>query len=353
MPPRTKRRQICLLSRSLYRVRLFDLTSVPVRERRSVLRNHLLAWSPFDQNEYRVVLRGTQALAFCWDTEVVDECFRNAGAESRPCLPEGLFRPAMAEDGLRLVRCIEGYELQVWVDGLMQASRWWPQSPDSSAQLDFLRTLDRQQILNTKVQLEVSKLQWQARPWADTLTSDALTSNWSRLEQLATGVTLVGLATLTGAQASQLYAAFTEHRAIALDLQKTKLAITPVLSARDRAIGQARELDTLARELTALQPIEVMQHMTALLPAKGVVLKDFELNGNKLKLGLDLNSEIQRSVLVKDLQSSGWFTAVSEVRETAGRNWVSFEMTVSAIVPPAIERSPSAAANREQAGGKP
>jgi hypothetical protein len=236
---------------------------------------------------------------------------------------------------------------------MMEASRWWTHEPTHSEQVDFLRTLGNRNAKSVLEHVPNPDLPWRMKQWAETLTIDALASNWSRLEQLTMGVAVVGLAALTGAQARQMFTAYDENKTITKNLEKAKLSVAPILSARDRALSEAGELDKLARQLTAAQPIEVMQHLTALLPAKGVVIKELELNGSRLKLGVELAPDIQRSALVKDLQADGWFVSVAEVRETTARNWVNFEMTLTSTLPPPAIGKSAIAANRENGGGKP
>jgi hypothetical protein len=50
---------------------------------------------------------------------------------------------------------------------------------------------------------------------------------------------------------------------------------------------------------------------------------------------------VQRSAIVKDLQSGGWFTGVAELREASGRAWVSFEMRLKGLNPPLTEPKPA------------
>lgn len=348
MPERPRRGQCLLLSRALYRVKRFDLGDVPAAERRAVLRNLLLAWNPFDSSDYRVVQLAGQALAFAWDAQQLSDWLSNCPqptvAASWSILPEGLFRHPLQGQGLRLLPCLEGHEMQQWRDGMMQASRWWPQPPDASEQVAFLRALPSAEVESGP---NPSEVPWLDRPWAEALSLEALASNWSRLEQLTVGASLVGLAALSGAQITELVGAYQARDAVSAELDRAKLAAGPVLSARDRALDQARELDGLSRQLSGVQPIEVMLHLSKLLPQRGALLKELELNGNKLRLGLELAADVQRSAVVKDLQAGGWFTAVTEVRESAGRNWVSFEMTLSGLLPPA-DAKPVASS-----GGKP
>jgi hypothetical protein len=328
-------------------VKVFELATIPARERRAVLRNLLLAWSPFDQSGYAVVLKGERALAWAWDAQQLRDGFAAVQAKEMGCMPEGLLRRPPVADGIRWVRCLDGVELQVWRGGLPLASRWWAQRPGHDEHLAFLRGLG--ELADGLAELP-DEPSWQARPWAEPLGVDALTSTFSRLEQLATGVAMLGLVALSAAQARELVTAHQEHQAVSAELEQARLAAAPVLVARDRALAQARELDALARQLTAAQPLEVMQHLAELLPARGIVLKEFELNGSKLRVGFELPPAMARSAMVRDLQAGAWFTGVSEVRETAGRNWVTFEMTLSSASPP-----PGKPAAAREAGttGKP
>ncbi|MBT9500743.1 MAG: hypothetical protein IV092_05830 [Burkholderiaceae bacterium] len=340
----TKRVQRLLLSRALYRVKSYPLSDVPAAERRSVLRNLLLAWGPFDQSDYAVVIGADSALAFAWDARVIADAMQQATpASTWTPTPEGLLRPVMqGGQGLRLIACLEGYELQQWRDGALLASRWWSHQPSVAEQIEFLRTVGEDESAGIS---RVSDTPWQGQPWAEALGVDELSSNWSRTERLAAGATLICLAGLTGVMASDMRSAYHSKEVASAELDRAKLAAAPVLSARDRALEQARALDGLARQLTGAQPLEVMQHLARLLPPRGAVLKELELNGSKLRVGLELAPDVQRGAIVKALQAGAWFTNVGEVRESGGRNWVSFEMTLSSLLPPAdrpAEPPPSA-----------
>jgi len=309
-----------LISRAICRFRHFDLTSISVREQRAALRNLLLAWSPFDQSAYAVVLKQGFAQAFAWDASNPDLSAAAQGC----CWPESLLRPA-GIDGLQQIEGLEGCEWQWWHHGQLRASRWWPAKPDERQQLEFLRSLGAE-APGLEGREPVANVSWLGRVPDEVLSIDSLASNWSRMERLAVGVTAVCLAGLTGAQAQALHAAWSTREQAQKELDQIRLAAAPVLLARDAALADARQLDELASELTAPQPIEVLQHLAQILPAKGVTLKDFELNGRQVRLGLALSPDIQRSTLVKELQAGGWFTGVTEQRELVGRDWVSFEM---------------------------
>lgn len=334
-----------LLSRARYRLKVFELGAVPARERRAVLRNLLLAWSPFDRSDFRVVISGDRALGFAWDAQLISDSFSEANVKELPCVPEGLLRPAMAEDGARWVSCLEGVELQVWSRGLISASRWWAQRPRQEELMNFMRSVGGA----TSAVPSESELSWAGRPWAEAISMEALASNRSRAEQLATGVALMGLMALSAAQFKSSLAAYDEHRSLVAELALAEKSAAPVLKARELAMSQANEVASLSKQMTSPQPLELMQHLSSLLPAKGVVLKELELNGLKLRLGLELAPTIARSSIVKDLQAGGWLTGVSEARDAIGRSWVTFDMTLSGALPPVASPAPARAAS----GGRP
>jgi Tfp pilus assembly protein PilN len=92
-------------------------------------------------------------------------------------------------------------------------------------------------------------------------------------------------------------------------------------------------------------PLEVLQHLSEVLPRRGVTLKELELSGQKLRLALELTPEVQRSALVKELQAGGWFNKVSEARDGASRGWILFETELAGQPAPAARvRPPTAAA---------
>ena len=71
-----------------------------------------------------------------WDGEF--EIDRDASAKSVRVIPETLIRTQL-EEGARLVRCIDGFEGQVWRDSALIASRWWPNPPTAREWQHFMR----------------------------------------------------------------------------------------------------------------------------------------------------------------------------------------------------------------------
>ena len=335
----------CVLSRALYRCKQVALGHVAPSERRAVLRNLLLAWSPFERSEYRVAWQGTAALAVAWDHEAVDTLRAAAGIAATAALwPETFLRETRTSDGLRVLQCLEGVEAQLWRGASLQASRWWPRRPDAAEAELWLRSLGGERALPDALPAPTPAA-WLRRPWAELRSLDDLLSTSSRLERIAVGAALVGFAALTGAQAHQALAGFEALQVARRDLERALLVAAPMLAARDRAVSLARDAEGLASQLTAVSPLELLQHLADALPARGATLKELELSGRQLRLALELAPDVPRSAVVRDLQAGAWLTQINEVRETAGRGWIVFEAVLAGPRAPAGAARPALAAS--------
>jgi hypothetical protein len=197
---------------------------------------------------------------------------------------------------------------------------------------------------------DAQELAWLRRPWAELQGLDGLMSTTSRLERVAVGATMAGLTALTGAQAHQVFAAYQERQALQRDHERIQLEAAPVAAARERAEALAREAEGLAAQLTGVLPLELLQHLDDVLPPAGVTLKELELSGNQLRLALELGADLQRGVVVKDLQSGGWLTKVGEGRDTSNRGWVVFEAVLTGPRGPAPSARPRVAAASPSSG---
>jgi hypothetical protein len=338
-------RKAWLLSRALYRCKHVPLGHVGAGQRRAVLRNILLAWAPFDDTEYRVALLGDSALAFGWDRSAVRALLATAAAPQGSVVwPESMLREPMANDGLRVVPCLDGIEAQAWQAQALVASRWWPKRPEPEEAQGWLRSLGA--ISNASDALPTGMpVAWLRRPWMELQGAGDLLSTLSRLERIAVGSAMVGFAALTAAQAHQALAAYEDRHSLQRELERGRLEAGPVLAARDRAEATGRELQGLALQSTGVLPLELLQHLADVLPARGATLKELELSGQKLRMSLELAPGVQRSAFVKDLQAGGWLTQVAEARETTNRGWIVFDAELAGHRPPAWAARTAAAAS--------
>lgn len=122
-----------VLSRALTRVTRISLPKVPAHRTADAIRLQLLALSPWPETGFAFWRLDDAATLWYWDERELRERL-GAVAASRDDvapIPEAALQPAMAGDGLRMVRCLDGLEAQVWRGGALLASMWWPEFPDA------------------------------------------------------------------------------------------------------------------------------------------------------------------------------------------------------------------------------
>lgn len=310
-----------------------------------------MAWAPFDRPTYRVAWQGNDALTFAWDETGVRAMLDAVAAPAQvELLPETLMREPHRGSGVRVLNCVEGVEAQAWRDGAIVASRWWPQMPDADEALLWLRSLGSEAADATTLPPPVA-VEWRRRPVQELQGLVDLRSTTSRMERVAVGTTLVALAGLGGVQAHQTWAAHAEREAVRSELDRQRREAAPVLAARDRAESAARELQALADQVTGVLPIELLQFLSDVLPPAGITLRELELTGRRVRLALELSSDVQRSQLVSDLQTGGWLTRVTEIRDSTARGWVQFEAELAGVVPPAVALRPPRVPSTARPGG--
>lgn len=206
--------------------RRFDFDGLPPRQRAGAAAVAVRRLDPAPGARHHVAWVGTTAHAWVWPQP--DPAM--AGEEAQ-WIPESRLRPAAAGDGARLVAMLEGVEGQVWRDGQLKASHWWPQVPDAGAWQRFLRAAGLAPAgegVPPALALAFSREPWGDRP-------AGLPGSPAALERLAwvagIGLVALGLGWQLAAQAEWRFSqARLEQRLEALRAQAT-----PLLEARERA----------------------------------------------------------------------------------------------------------------------
>jgi hypothetical protein len=327
-----------LLSRGLCRFRHIDLSLAPAAQRIAALGHQLTAWAPFDRPAFDVAPQGSSFQVYAWDADVVTSALRTTGwPPDTVAHCETAFRPAPDRDGARLLVCIDGYEGQRWRDGSLQHSRWWPVQPDDAQWALFLRAGPQGNGAAdpTAVCPAPTPLPWLARPSFDFRAADELASGTSKWERVIVAAVGLGLLAFTGAQAHLAIDAYRAQQRAQDDLSALQQSTGPVLRARDRALAQTAVARKLADAVTGVLPIELLGHLDEVLPRKGVVLQDIDLNGQKLRLELALSPQVSRSEVIAALRQSAWLVDITEAKDTSTRGTVPFDMRLRGARAPA------------------
>lgn len=331
-----------MLARSRCRLHWLRLAQVPAAERAAALQVQALAWQPFEDCARVLLLQGENGLVIGWDRAAAEADLRAAGLDPQrhPLTPETLLRAQQA-NGLHLLRMAEGCEAQQWQDGRLQASRWWPQPPTEADWIQFLRSLpgqDAQQALPAVAEAPV----WQARPWQTPLPSadGALQAREREHRLVGLGALAFALAAgFVGAQTLQVERAVHQQQQAN---QALRAQLEPVLKQRERALGQAAEAAQWAAWLRAPLPLDLLQHLHELLGKRQVLLREFELRGDTLRLGLQAPVALPRAELIRALQSGHWLGGVTEVRGESARDLLWLEAKLRGTEPAAAAAAPVA-----------
>jgi hypothetical protein len=248
-------------------------------------------------------------------------------------------------DGLRLVACVEGFEAQYWTASQLEASRWWPAALTDGDWSDFIRASGASRaepgLLQTRPPQPVAA-DWTPRPWTKHYALDVTEDGDRGIEQRLVLAGGLALSLVTGALGHQLWDVRRESQDLQQQMLEVKSAAAEVLSARDATMAQVQEVEKLAAWYAVPQPIDVIAHLHETLGRSGALIKELDLDGSKLRLGLQLSPQASRAGLVKDLQSGGWLVDVTEVRADNARNLLTMEMRVNGPRPPVAGTAPAA-----------
>lgn len=119
------------MARAFCAYTLLDGAGIPPGRRNAFVTNAARRWSPVADPQFHVEWNGEHAMVWTWSTAAVLAPSREAGERApRRLMPESLHRGDARDVAEELVAMDEGVEGRVWRDGLLTATRWWPQAPD-------------------------------------------------------------------------------------------------------------------------------------------------------------------------------------------------------------------------------
>lgn len=325
-------------------MRWFRLQGIPAPERLGALRLQVEAWRPFDRTAARLVVHGEQGLAVTWDEAALHRDALAAGLPPERCqLLYETFMQAAGADGLRLLRGVEGYEAQQWQGGQLIASRWWPEALSETDWQEFVRACgasrDGVAVSMPEPQTPLAAVTPWARHFPLHPSADAEREPEQRLVLLGGLGLLLGV----GVMAHQWWDAHSQERRLTQQVADLKAKAGPVVAARDATMAQLAEVEKLAGWFAVPQPVDVLGYLNDTLARLSVQVKELELEGEKLRLALQLGPNTGRANVVKELQAGGWFTDVTEVRADNGRNLLVMDMRIRGALPPVLAAAEPAA----------
>lgn len=259
--------------------RRLDFSELPMRQRLPAallaMRRHELAPGMLHH------LAWTGGIAHAWIWPRPDPALAIA-QDQQAWIPESLLRAPPGVDGPRLLGQMSGVEGQIWRDGQLWASQWWPDLPGKDAWRRFLRGGGvGPEVAEVPPQLEW--LPWSDAPWGD--PHRGLPGSPALLERLAwaaaLGVVGLGLGWQLAAQANWTIAlARVDSRVEALRAQAA-----PLLEARERADAALESLQGYRDLRSGVSDYVMMGEVVRPLPAD-TRLAAWRREGVRLQVGV-------------------------------------------------------------------
>jgi hypothetical protein len=299
---------------------------VPKDKRAGALRLQVLEWSPFSSPDMLFDITDGPVGAWIWDADHLREALAAANIDSRRArpVPETALRPPLA-DGIRLVRCLDGIEGQLWSKSLLTNSRWWPTPPDEVAWVRFQRASGIAAADIASRPPEVEDLPWLNRPWprSGTFLTVAKPSN----AQLAAAIAVVAL-TWTSYQIGQVLRVGREIDEAVKVAAAAGSTARPLLEARTRTLAATEQ----ARTLLSLDPYEnqltLMARVTERLPRNGTTFADWSFRAGDLTFMLVNQAQpIDVPFLVRAIEGTPGFDRVQADPGADGKS-VNFRLKV-------------------------
>jgi hypothetical protein len=300
--------------------------TLPPADRRRHLEVQLATWAPFADSGFALI-EGTRGCSvYAWDAAALAERARIAALPGPPARvwPESLLMaPAARSDAAaaRLVPCREGCEAQVWQQGELVASRWWPQWPDAEAWQNFQRGARVPEA--ARVDALPSASAWPSvaalgTPWAVPTTLQAVREREQLPQHMLAAAGLLALLLPTLWLAAELWRTEAANQALAAQVQQLDAEVQPVLRVRADALDGLAALQTLGPAFARVDPVALLAHLSQRLEtAGGAVIRELDWNGVRLRLVLAVPAARPRVAYVQALEDGGWLRDVREDTQDA------------------------------------
>lgn len=258
--------------------------ALPAAKRRDALTLEARRRAPYERAGLHLHDQGEGgAFAWVWDAAQQEERALGAGLalDEILILPETALREVDRFDGARLVRRGDGAEGLVWREGVLIASRWWPDRPSSAQWRDFLRAA-RCEGPEEPALLEAEA--WAQRPWTTPVAANLL--EFAPSKRAESRLRRIGAAAFAAVLA---FAAGSLAQSIAVRLEASGEAAaarrraSDVLAMQSRAIADVDAARAITELTVGVDPIAVMEAVRGALPANARLI-GFSVRGSELAI---------------------------------------------------------------------
>lgn len=289
-----------------------SLAGIAARDRWGRLRVEAVQWRPFDDCEHAADVHGDTAWLYAWDRAAFEARLAgDTGIRVSRVLPETLLFPRPAGDAVRLLRCVDGYAGEVWRDGVLTATRWWPGKPDDEAWSLFRRDAGDAVALEP-VPLAIERdPTGSPAPWSSVRLLGQETGEMGSSAWLAS-LLVVCLAGPAAWLTRDHWAVQRDLQALEAELNELQGRSTSPIQARQEALTALAAVDAVEAWLDAPDPTALLAELARRLPADGSTVRSFEINEGRVRLALSPAAGTLRVAYLRALEEGGVFANVRE-----------------------------------------
>jgi len=303
------------LSRAFCVHERFDLTHLPAARRHQALALKLESVAPFPDADHWVGWRGGVAHVWFWSRASLPDDIHSA----HPLVPETvLHEPG---EGIRLVKCLEGFEAQYWEDGQLRRSRWWPELPDAGAWNNFIRALGGFPLARPD---QASEAVWLRSSWARR-SGSAADGLMRREREIVIGMaTVFALAYGWQMVALAKYAAEINQAEARIDALSREA--NEELEARNQALSRADDIAYFVNQQAVLSQQQMMATVLSVLPVDAQFYRWRFEHGRRdqpLRFEVDFEQSVDTVDIIRRLEGIDFIRGVSAER-TRGDTRVEF-----------------------------
>lgn len=153
------------------------LATVPKSLRTNLIQQRIQQASPFADPASWIIQEEQAAQVWFWDAGLIAGRRLDNSALPQSVLPETLLRNPQT-DGFYLQACLNGWDMQFWMAGVLLHTRWLPHRPDARTLADFVRHCSKNTQDANWIELDAGLLDrpWNEKPfWTrETLTNEKI-----------------------------------------------------------------------------------------------------------------------------------------------------------------------------------
>ncbi|HEC84967.1 MAG: hypothetical protein DRR08_13490 [Candidatus Parabeggiatoa sp. nov. 2] len=322
-PQSRKGRREWVISRSLCYYRLFSLTDIPAARRDSVLQLQIKQWSPFQDYASYIVWQGGQAQVWIWDKQQQQNLLTETGIKKATCLPESLLRTRCTKDTIQLLQCLEGFEGQIWIDGLLIGSRWWAQIPNETQWANFQRAHSLPASTEEPSPIEEALLK---RPWGRSKKHFSRFKLFHERIWVTLGAAIFIVVLTWQTVSIWKWQQATEQLQTQIDELNENVA--PILAARNQAFADKKQ----SEQILALAPypsqLELMTQVAEKLPRRNTKLIEWFYQIGELRFTIETR-RLDPTFYVKTFQALPLFRDVkAETGRKSNQIIISMQLTI-------------------------